>query len=258
MVPQSDNPFYARGDIAERYDRSRALPPDVELQWSDVIAAHVGFVPEVSVDLGCGTGRFTRILSSRFGGRVVGIDPSLPMLRAAAASLRRTPGVSLVLGRGEAVPLAARCADVVLMSMSYHHVVDKPAALGSVRRTLRRGGALCIRTCSVEALDSYLYQRFFPEARAFDDRRFPTRGGLVEEVTRDGFSLVKMETVRQRITDDLRAYRDNTALRAHSDLQAITDEQFAAGMDRFDEWLAAQTADRPVVEEVDLFTFAAT
>jgi len=258
VVRTSGNPFYDRDDIAERYNRSRVLPPDMELQWSDLVAAHVGFLPEVSVDLGCGTGRFTRILASKFGGRVIGIDPSLPMLRAAAASLRWTPEIALLRGRAEAVPLAPRCAELVFMSMSSPHVADNPAALDSIRRTLRLGGVLCIRTCSLEALDSYLYQRFFPEARAFDRERFPTRGGLVKEVTQNRFSLLKMETVRQRITDDLQAYRDNAAMRAHSDLQAITDEQFAAGMNRFDQWLASQTADRPVVEEVDLFTFTAT
>src|SRR5687768_13849603 len=155
-APDPAKRFYARDDIARRYDRSRAVPPDVELQWSNLIAAHVGFLPEVSIDLGCGTGRFTRILASTFGGRVVGVDPSLPMLRAAAASMRRTAGVGLVLGRAEAVPLAPECAGLVLMSMSYHHVVDKPAALESIRRALRQGGAFCIRTCSLEALDSYL------------------------------------------------------------------------------------------------------
>src|SRR5678816_1963447 len=101
-----ENSFYARDDIAERYDRSRALPADVELQWSDLLARHVRLVPEVSVDLGCGTGRFTKILAATFPGRVVGIDPSAPMLRAAAASLRWTPRVALVRGRAEAIPLA--------------------------------------------------------------------------------------------------------------------------------------------------------
>ena len=53
------------------------------------------------------------------------------------------------------------------------------------------------------------------------------------------------------------AYREKNATRAHSDLQALTDEQFEAGMRRFDAWLAAQRDDGPVFEEVDLFTFAA-
>ena len=258
MGPTGGDPFYDRDDIAERYNRSRVLPADVEQSWGSLIARHVGFRPTVCVDLGCGTGRFTRILASSFGCRVVGVDPSRPMLRAAADALGTTPGVSLLHGRAEALPLAPASADLILMSMSYHHVADKPAALASARRTLRRGGVLMIRTCSREALESYLYQRFFPEARRFDELRFPTRDGLTEEVTRAGFRLKASETVHQRVSDDLRDYRERTALRSHSDLQAITDGQFAAGMARFDAWCASQPQDRPVFEDVDAFSFTAT
>lgn len=256
-VPNSDNPFYARGDIAARYERSRTLPADVEQQWARLLAAHVGFPPNVCVDLGCGTGHFTRVLARALGGFVVGVDPSLPMLRAAAETLRGAPGVFLVRGRADALPLATGCADVILMSMSYHHVPDKPAALASIHRVLRANGALCVRTCSTETLDTYLYPRFFPEARAFDERRFPSRSGLRDEVSRAGFELRRIETVSQRVADSLPAYRENTAQRAHSDLQAITDAQFAAGMRRLDEWIAAQS-DAPVFEDIDLFTFTAT
>lgn len=252
----ADNPFYAREDVAARYNLARNLPEDVEREWSGVIARHAGFAPGVCVDLGCGTGRFTGILAATFGGRVIGIDPSRPMLRAAAVALRGTPGVTLLHGRAESIPLAPDSVDFVLMSMSYHHVPDKPAALASVRRTLRSGGVLCIRTCSLEALDSYLYQRFFPEARAFDERRFPSRDGLVRQVGGAGFSLRHFETVRQRVAENLASYREKTAHRGHSDLQVLSDDQFEQGMKRFDGWLATQ-ADRPVFEEVDIFTFSA-
>lgn len=251
------NPFYSRDDIAERYNRSRVLPADVEREWGALLACHVGFRPSVCVDLGCGTGRFTGVLASTFGCRVIGIDPSRPMLRAAAQSLAGVPGAALVHGRAEMLPLPAGSADVVLMSMSYHHVPDKPAALASIHRTLRPGGVLCIRTCSLEALDSYLYQQFFPEARRFDEQRFPTRDGLVREVGAAGFTLKTSETVHQRVSDTLRDYRDRTALRSHSDLQAITDEQFRQGMSRFNDWCATQPQDQPIAEDVDLFTFMA-
>jgi ubiquinone/menaquinone biosynthesis C-methylase UbiE len=122
--PRPDDRFYQRDDIAERYEQSRALPADVELEWSDLLARHVGFKPRLSVDLGCGTGRFTRVLASTFGTPVIGLDPSRPMLRVAARALRWTPGVTLVQARAEAVPLAPRRAGLVLMSMSYHHVAD--------------------------------------------------------------------------------------------------------------------------------------
>jgi SAM-dependent methyltransferase len=186
---------------------------------------------------------------------VIGIDPSEPMLRSAVEALGRSGGLWFVQGRAEHIPLAAACADLALMSMSYHHVADKPKALASIRRTLRPGGVLCIRTCSLEALDSYLYQRFFPEARRFDERRFPSRQGLREEIGRAGFVLRHFETVPQRVANDLCDYRERTALRAHSDLQAITDQQFREGMARFDAWCATQPPGRPVVEDVDVFTF---
>lgn len=255
-VPNSDNPFYARGDIAARYDRSRTLPADVEQQWARLLAARVGFRPNLCIDLGCGTGRFTRVLADTFGGRIVGVDPSLPMLRAAAETLRGVPGVLLVRGRADALPLARGCADVVLMSMSYHHVPGKPAALASIRRVLRTGGALCIRTPTTETLDTHPYHHFFPETRAFNEKRLPSRGALRGEVAPAGFKLRRFETVRQRMADSLHAFRENVAQRAHSDLQAITNEQFTAGMARLDEWIAAQS-DAPVFEDVDLFTFSA-
>lgn len=256
-VQSTDNPFYSGDDIAERYNRSRVLPADVEREWGALLARHVGFRPDVCVDLGCGTGQFTRVLAFTFGCRVIGIDPSRPMLRAAAQSLAGVRTVAIVHGRAEMLPLPTASADVVLMSMSYHHVPDKPAALASIRRTLRPGGVLCIRTCSLEALDSYLYQRFFPEARRFDERRFSTRDALVCEVGAATFRLKILETVHQRVSDTLRDYRDRTALRSHSDLQAITDAQFQEGMARFDAWCATQPQDQPIVEDVDLFTFTA-
>jgi ubiquinone/menaquinone biosynthesis C-methylase UbiE len=254
---QDPNPFYARGEIAERYDCARALPPDVERDWAARIARQVPLRPGISIDLGCGTGRFTKLLATAFGARVIGVDPSPPMLRAAVHALAGVAGVSLVQGRAESIPLAPGSADLVLMSMSYHHVPDKAAALASIRRVLRLGGVLCIRTCSREALKSYLYQRFFPAALAFDEQRYPTRDGLRDEVCGAGFRSRVAETVSQRVADSLRQYRENVATRTHSDLQAISDEEFSRGMEGFDAWCAAQDGARPVFEEVDLFTFSA-
>lgn len=255
--PQEQN-LYARDDIAARYDGSRALPPDVERDWSQRIVHRAGTRPAVSADVGCGTGRFTRILWSAFGGRVVGIDPSLPMLRRAAHSLADCPGVVLVQGRAEALPLPPASVDVVLMSMSFHHVPDQPAALASVRGVLREDGLFFVRTCTRNALGSYLYQRFFPEARALDERRFPARGPLIRQIVGAGFRIRTAETVRERVADDLRQYRDSIASRTHSVLQSIDDDAFRAGMTRLDAWCAARDPARPVFHDVDLFTFSAS
>jgi ubiquinone/menaquinone biosynthesis C-methylase UbiE len=253
-----DPGFYDRPGTAAVYDASRGLPPDVMARWADVIRRHVPRRPRVSIDAGCGTGRFARLLAECFGGAVLGIDPSAEMLRAAASNLRGLPGVRLLRGRAEALPLAPGCADLVFMSMSFHHIADQPGALRSIRATLRPGGALCLRTCSLESLDTYLYQQFFPEARAFDERRFPFRAALVDLVTRAGFTRHGFETVSQRVAADLHEYYRKNAARAHSDLQAISDEAFRAGLARLDAYCAAHGAGGPVFEDVDFFTFTTT
>jgi ubiquinone/menaquinone biosynthesis C-methylase UbiE len=255
MTGASAAGFYDAPGIAARYDQSRGLPPDVVALWSDLIRKHVPLRPRVTADLGCGTGRFTRILADCFAGTVVGIDPSEEMLRAAAATLAGLPGVRLVRGRAEELPLAPASAELVFMSMSFHHVADQPRALSEIRSVLRPGGALCVRTCSLEALDSYLYQRFFPEARAYDESRFPSRSGLVDLATRAGFARHRFDVVRQRAADNLRQYRDRFATRAHSDLQAISDDQFHEGLKRFDAYRDVNPSHGPVYEDVDFFTF---
>jgi SAM-dependent methyltransferase len=64
-------------DIAEIYDRARALLPATALLWQELLADYIdpGAAPLI-LDLGCGTGRFSELLARRFGGQVIGIDPS--------------------------------------------------------------------------------------------------------------------------------------------------------------------------------------
>jgi ubiquinone/menaquinone biosynthesis C-methylase UbiE len=208
------------------------------------------------VDLGCGTGRFTGVLARDFAEVVVGIDPSAPMLAAAAAQSAGAKGVHFARAAAERLPLGDSSADLVFLSMVYHHFGDEHRALASVRRVLRPGGGrFCVRTCTVENLDTYVYQRLIPEARAVDEARLPTRAGLTAAAVRAGMRPTALDTVHQAVARTLDEYVHNASLRAHSDLQAISDEQFARGMADLRAWARTQDQTRPVVEDVDLFTF---
>jgi SAM-dependent methyltransferase len=233
LTPDEAAGFYSKADIAHRFNASRNLLPEAEAQWAEAIPRHVppGAV-RTALDLGCGTGRFTGMLAGLYAGEsgtVIGIDPSARMLESArqAVSGPRT------------------------------HFRDEGRALRSVRSVLRDGGHFCVRTCTVEALDSYVYQRFIPEAKAVDLGRFPTRDALRSAIEQAGFTLSAFETVHQPVARNLPEYLYKVALRAHSDLQAITDEQFAHGFAELEAWAATQCAARAVVEDVDFFTFVA-
>lgn len=110
--------------------------------WQRLAAAAEGPV----LELGCGTGRVTMPVA-KSGTRIHGIDRSAPMLKRAAARLRRSKliGVaSLVRGDIRTLPFAARQFALVMapygILQSLVREGDLAAALSSVHRVLRNGG----------------------------------------------------------------------------------------------------------------------
>jgi SAM-dependent methyltransferase len=86
-------------------------------------------------DVGAGTGIATRQLRDR-GARVVAIEPSEGMLVELASA---SPGVWVLRGDGNALPLRDRSADFVTYAQAWHWT-DPDRAIPEFRRVLRPGG----------------------------------------------------------------------------------------------------------------------
>ena len=87
-----------------------------------------------ALDVGCGTGYFTRWLAS-LGLEVVGLDSSLPMLTEA----RRRGEAPFVLADALALPFGARTFDLVIFVTSLEFVADQTLALIEASRVARCG-----------------------------------------------------------------------------------------------------------------------
>ncbi|HEX6624367.1 MAG TPA: methyltransferase domain-containing protein [Pyrinomonadaceae bacterium] len=252
---------YDEGDIHRRYDRARGLPEEATRLWLDRLAPHVPRGPGAAVlDVGCGTGRFTLALAERFDARVYGVEPSAKMIGVAAervAASRAAPRVSLVRGAAERIPLRDAVAGLALLSMVYHHFADRDSACAELRRVLPVGGRLAVRTATRERVDTFLWHRFFPEARELDLRRLPPSGEPIARLESHGFALTGREVVRQLFARDLAEYHDKISRRALSSLQSITDEAFARGLSELRNYCDTQRTTQPVHEEIDLFIFSA-
>jgi ubiquinone/menaquinone biosynthesis C-methylase UbiE len=145
-------------------------------QWLDLVAAHVPFSPQLIVDVGCGTGRFSQPLADRFAAKVVAIDPSQRML--AVARTKPTNGrVEFKLAPAERLPLADRSAGLVFMSMVLHHLPDKGAVARECCRILRAGGRFCMRTCTRDIV--YPQSRHGERVSSRDLQRHPDREALL-------------------------------------------------------------------------------
>ncbi len=97
---------------------------------------------DVAVDIGCGPGSAVRLASTR-ARRVVGVDPSEPMLRLArwVTALRRIEGpVEWVRAGAETTGLDDGVASVCWSIASVHHWPDLDGSLAELRRIVRPGG----------------------------------------------------------------------------------------------------------------------
>jgi len=121
------------GDMAA-YARARPGYPDTVVDW--LLPASAVDV----VDLGAGAGQLTRSLVARVrsGLRVTAVDPS-PGMRAALSDA--LPGVTVLDGTGEDLPVPAASQDAVLCAQAWHWV-DPVRAGAEVARVLRSDGVL--------------------------------------------------------------------------------------------------------------------
>ena len=104
------------------------------------VAERLGIGPGRDVlDLAAGTGKLTRQLVP-LGARIVAVEP----IDAMRAELERAvPGVEVLAGTAEAIPLADDSVDAVTCAQAFHWF-RPDEAVGEIRRVLRPGGALAL------------------------------------------------------------------------------------------------------------------
>jgi ubiquinone/menaquinone biosynthesis C-methylase UbiE len=242
---------YDQTTIANAYDTARGHTGAVMQQWLDLVAAHVPFAPQLIVDVGCGTGRFSKPLAERFAAKVIGIDPSQRML--AVARTKDVNGrLEFMLAPAERLPLADRSADLVFMSMVLHHVHDKEAAARECCRILRAGGRFCMRTCTRGI--GYPQSRFFPSILPMLKTDLPSAAEIIVLFEAVGLRSRAHRLVTHTLATDWQQFTDKLALRADSFLARLPDEEFSVGMAKLRAH-AAQSAPEHITEEIDFFVF---
>jgi ArsR family transcriptional regulator len=141
--------------LAERQTRSQAFFTSAAGQWDrlrrEMFGAHVDLsgLPAlldeewVVGDLGCGTGQVALALAP-FVHRVIAVDRSRAMLRAARQRLGAAKNVEVRSGELEALPIDDATLDAAVISLVLHHAPDPTAVLTEAARVLCPGGRLLV------------------------------------------------------------------------------------------------------------------
>ena len=112
---------------AEVYERSRPSYPQEAVDWL------LDSSPKAVLDLGAGTGKFTRLLEGRVE-TIYAVDPSENMLAQQDAT-----SVTTIQGTAENIPLPDNSVDAVFVAQAWHWV-DQAKAVPEITRVLTKGG----------------------------------------------------------------------------------------------------------------------
>lgn len=158
-------------DVAEEW--TRFVRTDSDVLYPANAAEFARFLPlpgRLTIDVGCGEGRFDRLLSHA-GHRVIGIDSSPRLIRLAAEA---DPQGDYRVADAQALPLDSGTADLVISFMALHDIRDLRAALMEARRVLVKGTSLCFSIIHPIA-SAGDFESAAPDARFILDSYFPER-----------------------------------------------------------------------------------
>ena len=246
--------MYENNKAAARYDTARALPEHATFLLINTLRENTPVDSISSVlDLGGGTGRFSRLLQQLYNCPVYTIDPSVEMLKKGVS--QNFNDIYWLASNAEYIPLKYSSVDLVFMSNVYHHLENHHHAVQEISRVLFDKGNLVVRNGTQETDSEIAWNKFFPEAIEFDKGRIPHKQDIIDFVSSRGFHFIKHTVVYQQFTSSYQEYYEKISQRGLSSLLAISDEAFSRGCKRLRAWVETQPSNTPVFEPIDYFFF---
>jgi SAM-dependent methyltransferase len=211
------------GGVAAQYDRARPSYPaalvDVLMEWA----------PHAVLDVGCGTGKASRLLADR-GCDVLGVEPDALM-----AAVARGHGVNVEEGTFEQWDARGRCFDLLVSGQAWHWVEPK-AGTAKAASVLHPGGHVAVFWNRgrhdpevATALDA-VYARLAPAIAQPATELHPSLEARDERVVEFGhsglFSAVEVRTFPWEVVYDRAGWLDFIA--THSDHVVLPDAQRTA------------------------------
>ena len=160
----------AFGRAAATYDAHAVLQTEVGQRLRERIEEDMEFHPARILDVGCGTGRGTKALRTRYATAVIiSLDLAMPMLKKAESGSQSYFGVSgssvaaetsprndsrplFVCADAQGLPIVDASIDLVHSNLCLQWCEDPGLAIDEFRRVLRPGGMLLFSTFGPDTL----------------------------------------------------------------------------------------------------------
>ena len=185
--------------------------------------------PVTGLDIGCGTGRYSRLLRGLLpdGSLLVASDVSAAMLaELKAGNHGHALGVVPLLSTAEELPLRTASLDLVTAFNCVHHF-DLGRFLTAVARVLQPGGQLFIYTRTPQQNARTIWGRYFPGFTEHE-QRLHSEAAFRDAVRRtDGLKVVATQTFNHPRSSTAERLRAQAEGRHYSTFSLYTPEECA-------------------------------
>jgi len=191
--------------------------------------------PVTAADIGCGTGRYSRLLRGLLpdGSLLVASDVSAAMLaELKAGNHGRVPGVVPLLSTAEELPLRTASLDLVTAFNCVHHF-DLGRFLTAAARVLQPGGQLFIYTRTPQQNARTIWGRYFPGFTEHE-QRLHSEAAIRDAVNRiDGLKVVATQAFNHPRSSTAGRLRAQAEGRHYSTFSLYTPEELRASIATF-------------------------
>jgi SAM-dependent methyltransferase len=191
--------------------------------------------PVTGLDVGCGTGRYTRLLRALLpdGSLLAAADVSAAMLaQLKAASGGHAAGVVPLLAAAEELPLQDASLDLVTAFNCVHHF-DLGRFLAAAARVLAPGGQLFIYTRTPQQNARTIWGRYFPAFTEYE-QRLHSETAIRDAVSRaDGLTMTATQTFEHPRTSTAERLRAQAKRRHYSTFSLYPPQELRAAIATF-------------------------
>lgn len=194
------------------------------------------------LDIGCGIGKNSKELAKRLQAYIVGVDHKKDELIRAKQTYSEGDWVLL---DAEALNVKRTSVDIILLIFVIHLLKNPTILLQKLHQGLKKpNGLLFIVTVDHDQITSGIYAKYFPEAVAFDLRRFPKVMDLRELLTKLGFKTwVRTQRYFQRVTDkaSVQSWVEKVHNQIFSSFDLYSPEELKKKLNQMEDDLTQQT-----------------